>query len=82
MGLQDELNTLREQSMKTIPKETANIITSAMEELKRADITDLSKRKGDLAPDFELTDAKGEAVSLKALLSKGPVIINFYRGSW
>jgi len=82
MGLQDELNTLKEQSMKMIPKEDAIIMADAMEELQRADILDHSKRKGDLAPDFELPNAKGEAVSSKALLSKGPVIINFYRGNW
>ncbi len=82
MRLQDELNALLEQSMKMIPKETASIMANAMEELKRSNITDRSKRKGDLASNFELTGAKGEVVSLKNLLSKGPVIINFYRGSW
>lgn len=82
MGLQDELDTLKEQSMKKIPKQTATIMADAMEELQRTDILDRSKKKGDLAPDFELPNAKGEIVSSKALLSKGPVIINFYRGSW
>jgi hypothetical protein len=82
MGLQDELNALKEQSMKMIPKETAIIMADAMEDLQHADILDHSKRKGDLAPDFELSNAKGETVSSKALLSKGPVIINFYRGNW
>ncbi len=82
MGLQDELNALKEQSMKMIPKETATIMANAMEELQHANILDRSKRKGDLAPDFVLSNAKGETVSSKALLSKGPVIINFYRGSW
>ena len=82
MGLQDELNALKEQSMKMIPKETAIIMADAMEKLQRANILDHSKRKGDLAPDFELSNAKDETVSSKALLSKGPVVINFYRGNW
>lgn len=82
MGLQDELNVLLEESMKMIPKDTAGIMAGAMEKLQSANITEHSKRRGDLAPDFELSDAKGESVSSKALLSKGPLIINFYRGSW
>ena len=82
MGLQDELNAFKEQSMKMIPKQTGTIMANAMEELQHAGILDHSKRKGDQAPDFELSNAKGEIISSKVLLSKGPVIINFYRGSW
>ncbi len=37
---------------------------------------------GCLAPDFILPDALGVEVSLKALLSKGRVVVTFYRGSW
>ena len=82
MGLQDELNALREQSMSKIPKATAAIMADAITELKQAGITDRSKHKGDLAPDFELRDAGGSLVSSKALLEKGPLVISFYRGSW
>lgn len=45
MGLQDELDTLKEQSMKKIPKQTATIMADAMEELQRTDILDRSKKK-------------------------------------
>ena len=34
------------------------------------------------APDFELPDAQGNAVSLANLLKEGPVVVTFYRGSW
>lgn len=37
---------------------------------------------GQRAPDFELPDARGEAVSLSGLRAKGPVVVTFYRGSW
>lgn len=37
---------------------------------------------GQRAPDFELPDARGEAVTLSGLLPKGPVVVSFYRGSW
>lgn len=33
---------------------------------------------GDAAPEFSLPSAKGESVSLKSLLQKGPVVVFFY----
>jgi peroxiredoxin len=37
---------------------------------------------GDKAPEFTLPDAKANTVSLPTLLSHGPVVVTFYRGSW
>ncbi len=36
----------------------------------------------DLAPLFTLEDEQGDAVNLGALLSRGPVVVYFYRGFW
>lgn len=82
MGLQDELNALLAKSRKMIPQKTADIMAGALEELKRANVTAHARRRGDLAPEFELPDAKGEIVSSKDLLTRGPLVLSFYRGSW
>ncbi|MEP3569876.1 MAG: peroxiredoxin family protein [Flavobacteriaceae bacterium] len=37
---------------------------------------------GDKAPNFELPNATGRAVSLYECLKSGPVILKFYRGEW
>ena len=37
---------------------------------------------GDTLPDATLTDATGQQVTLSGLLSKGPLVLNFYRGGW
>jgi peroxiredoxin len=37
---------------------------------------------GDRAPDFELQNAAGRAVRLSELLTRGPVVLTFYRGAW
>ena len=37
---------------------------------------------GEQAPEFTLPNTRGESVSLAALLKKGPVVLNFYRGAW
>ncbi|VXA91656.1 peroxiredoxin-like family protein [Maribacter litoralis] len=37
---------------------------------------------GEKAPDFKLPNPLGKDVQLYDLLSKGPVVVTFYRGSW
>jgi len=37
---------------------------------------------GEKAPNFELPNPLGKQIELFDLLSKGPVVITFYRGSW
>ncbi len=37
---------------------------------------------GDRAPDFELQNASGDEVRLSELLTRGPVVLIFYRGAW
>ena len=37
---------------------------------------------GDTAPDFSLVATSGDHISLLDVLSRGPVILTFYRGSW
>lgn len=39
-------------------------------------------KEGDKVPDFKLPDATGKTVSITEELSKGPVILTFYRGGW
>jgi len=37
---------------------------------------------GDTAPNFTLINAKGNKISLKDELAKGPVVLTWYRGGW
>jgi len=37
---------------------------------------------GQLAPDFKLPNPQGELTALNDLLTNGPVVVTFYRGSW
>ena len=44
---------------------------------------EVSKIKvGDLSPTFSFTDANGESQSLSDALSKGSILLVFYRGEW
>lgn len=45
--------------------------------------TDILKLKaGDHAPDFTLSNAKGEHISLAKMLESDRVVLTFYRGTW
>lgn len=37
---------------------------------------------GELAPEFELPDSTGAPQRLAELVSRGPVVLLFYRGHW
>ncbi len=39
-------------------------------------------RIGERAPDFTLPNQRGEMVRLSDRSSRGPVVLNFYRGVW
>ncbi len=58
----------------TLQKATADLIQSG--------IAEKSLRVGDKAPDFALPNVQGKTVKLSELLSRGPVVVAFYRGEW
>jgi peroxiredoxin len=50
--------------------------------LEAATLANRALRAGSLAPAFRLRDYGGQQVSLQELISTGPAIVHFYRGSW
>lgn len=43
---------------------------------------EMALKAGDKAPEFTLQDADGKPVSSRSLLSRGPLVVTFYRGVW
>ena len=82
MNLIDEIKQFNEKIMPSIPPETMKVMTRATEELAGSGIVNRALGKGDMLPPFSLPDAAGKTVSSEELLAKGPLVINFYRGSW
>ncbi len=68
--------------LQQVPQETSALMQQKTAELEASGVTNNSLKVGDRAPDFELPDAVGNSHKLSQLLTKGPVIINFYRGEW
>ncbi|MBM9512255.1 redoxin domain-containing protein [Desulfogranum marinum] len=82
MTLQEKLSAMKKESMATRPPEVVATLLQEVENLIQAGIADNALKVGETLPDFSLPDEKGQLVSSKDLLSKGPLAINFYRGIW
>jgi peroxiredoxin len=80
-SLGSNLAALRIKFAKMLPA-AASAVTNAHFEHLRATAMDGIKKVGDQAPAFELRDGTGKVVSSSALLSKGPLVVSFTRGSW
>ena len=63
-------------------KEALDTMRRATEELIASAQAQRARRAGDRAPDFILADSDGKPVSSRELLSKGPLVVSFYRGVW
>ncbi len=77
--------SLREQlaqfdASRNRPPEVVAIIRRGIDNVRESGAAGLSI--GERAPDFTLPNQRGEMVSLRDRLSRGPVVLNFYRGVW
>jgi len=62
------------------PPEVMAIIRRGIDDVRESGAAGL--RIGECAPDFALPNQRGEMVRLSDRLSRGPVVLNFYRGVW
>jgi hypothetical protein len=77
--------SLREQlaqfdASRNRPPEVVAILRRGIEDVRESGAAGLSV--GERAPEFILPNQRGEMVSLSDRLSRGPVVLNFYRGVW
>jgi len=82
MSLNEVLEDFRAGWFQRIPKESQEIMERHIEQLRNGAIARSMLKAGDRAPAIVLGNAKGETLDVGALLEKGPVIVNFYRGGW
>lgn len=82
MTLTEQLKERADASAATKPAEDLATLNNSVHEVEAAGIVNNALKVGDTAPDFALVDATGTTVRLTELLTAGPVVIAFYRGSW
>jgi peroxiredoxin len=79
----NELNAARDHYRnEVISADKLKIMDSATDALVRSALRKDALRKGDRVQDFILMDTHGNPTRLQQLLSRGPVVIAFYRGGW
>jgi len=78
----DELSEFDRRSSEGLPPEIVEAGKKGNEELLRSGILERALNVGGTMPAFELPDATGSSVTSSELLSKGPIVIVFYRGAW
>ena len=81
MSLQNDSSALRQDVEEKIG-DKIKFIDGETEALIQSGIIENSLRVGQRAPDFTLPNATGGEISLSSLLTKGPVVLSFYRGAW
>ncbi len=83
MSLQIELNYLHTIFSQKVPPDVLITILDAPRRLVESRIAENSLLKvGEKASDFNLPTPTCESASLRELLEKGSVVLNFYRGGW
>jgi hypothetical protein len=82
MGLTEQLNDLKQQLGREIPRETLEEIGQFVQGLVRSGIEKISCQAGDKVPSFILPNVAGQMISAEDILAKGPMVLSFYRGVW
>jgi len=82
MALANDIESAYKDFHSSVPPDISAAVKSVTPQF--VDSFDESKviRVGDSFPHFELPDASGRPKSNEDLLSKGPVLVSFYRGEW
>jgi hypothetical protein len=78
--LREQLEELRTRSLSR-PTEITAVIQKEIDRLGST-TQGWGLQMGEKAPDFTLPDALGQPVTLYESLTKGPVVLTFYRGNW
>ncbi|MEL6438329.1 MAG: peroxiredoxin-like family protein [Cyanobacteria bacterium J06621_8] len=82
MNLTQELDEFKSKFKASQPEEVKATMAQTTTDLINTQLAEKSLSVGEKFPDFTLPNAVGEKVSIESLLSKGKLVISFYRGGW
>ena len=80
--LQERLDGMREASAEKIPADAAAVMHRATADLAESGQAGRAVGVGDALPEFALPDSTGATVRSSEVLSRGPLILTFFRGHW
>lgn len=67
---------------KYVPAEVRAVHQGVIDQLRAGGIVHRTLKAGDVAPEFQLKDHNGNTVSSSDLLTRGRLVICFFRGRW
>ena len=82
MSLTQDIQSFQNNFIPTIPENTLNKLMSELQILIDSGIAEKAIHSNDRFPGFILPDSNNEARSLSDYLTRGPLVISFYRGAW
>jgi hypothetical protein len=87
MSLQAKLNAFKAQFESGAPPynvtpEVVATMHKATDELKRSGLVEQALQVGEHAPAFMLPNERNQMVNSRELLTTGPLIVTFFRGTW
>ena len=82
MTLQKQIEEMQAQMLSQIPSESLDALMAGNKKIFMSHIEDGALKAGDMMPEFHLINHLGQLITSADLLGHGPLIINFYRGSW
>jgi peroxiredoxin len=82
MNLREELQKFSSMAGQSISTDVVNEMEASLNRLIASGIERQTISLGQRIPDFTLPNAYGDLVSSNFLLSKGPIVLSFYRGGW
>jgi hypothetical protein len=82
MSLEQRLAAIRDGATKRIPAESLAIMHRATEQLQASGLAERAVGVGDSMPEFSLRGHAGNEVRSSDLLTRGSLVLTFFRGVW
>lgn len=82
MSLKEKLDAIREASSKRIPPDRQAIMHRATADLRASGILDRIVKVGQPMPPFAGRSHDGRTISSAHLLTRGPLVLSYFRGHW
>jgi len=82
LSLEQQLAAIRDGATKRIPAERLAIMHRATEQLQQSGLAQRAVGVGDHMPEFSLRGQAGNEVRSSDLLTRGSLVLTFFRGVW
>lgn len=82
MKLGKKFEEIKAQFISGADQAVLDTMQQANRELEASGIIDRTLRVDDRSPQFTLNDERGVSFALSDFLSRGPLILHFFRGFW